>query len=512
MIIARNEVELLSDGANVLFGRAPRLSVLTPSGKQYDYSLGALIRAIVINKCPERVIANDAEDMTDVGWLRTGTSEGTSEKMLNPEWALQFFRTLEAPLTIMAVTDSSFGALESQLRERINNKETSYGWETFDGNPLFINRYLSQFEKSMVIMHRERRQVIAIVDGDLTELWLQAFESMLWALMPWYFPEKTPETMEFFKKISVDNKQTAASALRAREAFLKYVNDAAKQIDLRSLNLHKLLDGIADEVRQSQISSYQSKYDETSDAIERRSTELEALYKSIDQIRQMLSALENQAPSTDDTMFKFFNEHKNLTLVEVRETTLHYCVTDTLEYYDVDELKRILANENSWLCRAYSQDTLKYIKALFVEKRGIIKVTADFMLSGLKMVHSVRGTVWNYNEAMPNPHIYYYGCDGANGQYYSKYAQTGDWDLGIEQSISATKNWSVGDSAVGIRMMQWLSEHRCNNEMKFIYVDDGKPMTRVSETSTLVSMAEFIEMINKQDEKAESTQEGESNG
>ena len=84
-----------------------------------------------------------------------------------------------------------------------------------------------------------------------------------------------------------------------------------------------------------------------------------------------------------------------------------------------------------------------------------------------------------------HPHIYFYGCGGGNDQYYSKYADSGDWELAIEQAIGAVKNLNFGDSTVVAKMIDWLEHH------------NSIPCIRMSDTGELVSLKHFIEIIQE---------------
>lgn len=51
----------------------------------------------------------------------------------------------------------------------------------------------------------------------------------------------------------------------------------------------------------------------------------------------------------------------------------------------------------------------------------------------------------------------------------------GNWDMAIEQTITASKNLNFGDSTVVSRMMQRLYENR--DIIRCIILDDGRELT-----------------------------------
>ena len=144
-----------------------------------------------------------------------------------------------------------------------------------------------------------------------------------------------------------------------------------------------------------------------------------------------------------------------------------YGVDDTLEYYDTDLLEEIIDNDESFLYD-YEDDTVELVKAIFVENKGIIRTNSVFTLNAGGLVSPERHGSF-VSESMPQPHIHFYACSGGNSTYYKQYADRGEWDMAIEQSIAATKNLNFGDSTVCEKMLEWIEEHM---NTKFIYTPD----------------------------------------
>ena len=127
-----------------------------------------------------------------------------------------------------------------------------------------------------------------------------------------------------------------------------------------------------------------------------------------------------------------------------------------------------------------------------MERRGIIRIHAVFLLESFKMINPLRHGTF-LSDSMPNPHIYYHACSGGNETYYYRYAESGDWDLAIEQAIAATKNLNWGDSIVSEEMVEWLFD---NGDTPCIYVnDDYSPIEKVTKEMKLISFRDFMEAI-----------------
>lgn len=383
------------------------------------------------------------------------------------------------------------------------NASSDSDWKTefsFDGKPFPVSQYLSQFGRTKIYLNETQKRIVAFVDRRATNIWVQALESVMCRLMPWYYPADLPEEeQKFYRSIAVDNK--AVSPEEKIEIFVRYVNGIAEKINFRELKLHKLLDGIADRARKSRISELSSSVASMRNSINRLTNDLSRQYEALDANILELNALENAVPESDNSMFTFFNTHKQVCLLDVYDNSLRFGVDDTLEFYDEEEFDRLLNNGRSFLY-GYDARMRNGLKAIFTDRKGVLRVNAVFELQQFKLVYPCEGGSF-IADAMPNPHIYFYGCSGGNGQYYSQYAASGDWDLGIEQAISATKNLSWGDSTVCNRMIRWLEN--CG-ECPCVYVAENlQPIERVTKDMRLVTFREFLRMI-------ESTEGDEANG
>ena len=469
MRLHRAETRLTDNDAAEAFGRV----ALVTAG---DCSLVALFRAIVINHNQGESI-EVINEKSAIEILRTSNSSDVDYWLNNSEY----------PMSIIYY-DGDYDQLKLS---------PSNDWITYDTAPFYLNRYLSQYQRSKVYTNANKQHVFAIVENRPTHVWTQAFESMLWGILPWYYPSKSDETIAFFKSLSVRNDDPEGE--EAKKVVIRYANEAASHFDFRLLRLHKMFDNIGNRIRDVQVKKHRGNIEYVMDHIDTLVQQLESEYTQLNTLRTILNALESKPDDISDEVYKFFESHKNIHVdsVDDSSTIIRYTVTDTLEYYDEDELERLFSNTNGWAYRGY-ESHLKYLRALFLEKRGIVRVSASFKLTNMSLVAPLKGE-FNASDAMPNMHIYAFGCSGGNGQYYTKYAKSGDWDLGVEQSISATKNWNIGDSAVGRQMFSWLVDP--SGTTPCIYVSDGSPIDTVTDGMALISYEEFRKLIDTQAEK-----------
>lgn len=397
-----------------------------------------------------------------------------------------------------------------------------------NGKAFKVNDFLSQYARTRIFTNADQKRIIACVDRRANHVWIQAFESVLPRLMTWYFPLEIPEeTKAFYRAIAVNEKAyrpvavarkqlgdivregngtRQADAERAlKEAEKKYeqyeeevvsilcnyVNSIAEKINFRAIRLHRMLDGIADRARQSRMRDLKSQVESTLRSIRDYRNTIADYYRNLDAFTLELNGLEALPPEKNDAMFNFFNNHKQITILDVADSELRFGVEDTLEFYDEDEFERVFKGGRSYLSN-HSAKVRKALWAIFKERRGVIRIQATFKLRNFKLVEPIRNGTF-VDGCMPNPHIYYHACSGGNETYYYQYAESGDWDLGVEQAISATKNLNWGDSTVCSEMVSWLKD---NDYTPCIYVADGfKPIDKVEKGMKLISFRDFMEAI-----------------
>lgn len=424
-----------------------------------DYSLVGILRAIIIEHTE---------------WDLESITNGSKANLFRASSDRDAGRVFDDPsLYAISVCEARNGYFPETL--------TKTGWKCLDEAPYPINKYLSQFAKTKVFVNEESKRVVAFVERIATDRWIRAFISTFARMLTWYFPEKlSEEDQRFFKAISVGNKEVTEE--QAADAIVEYINNAAKKLNFRELSLHKQLDGFENTIRNTQIEEYQRVISDTARNISRHQEELSRLYSVMCENTVLLSALENSPVSESTELFDFFNNHKCLSVISVEEDDIRFGVTETLEYYDQDAFSRICGRQGSWLYE-FNEDIVKVMKAIFADEKGMFLTNAVFSLRAMRYI-SMKNEL-SETEALPHPHIYFYNCSGGNDQYYSRYAESGEWQLAIEQAIGATKNINFGDSTVCRRMCEWLN---ANRDVRCI---------KTASSDRLVSVKEFLKILNE---------------
>ena len=454
---------LVSDDANEVFGGCQPFD--------NDWSLDALVRAIVM-KYSDWSLETIAERVS-INKLRVRSREDMNNTLEYNHEAILIVECLNC-------FDEAVTCCEGWKAEFV-----------FNGKPFPVNQYLSQYCRTKIYINEDKKRIIAFVDRRANHVWIQAFESVISRLMTWYFPlDLSDEEKAFYKSIAVDNK--AVKPEEAANNLVNFVNTVAQQIDFRAMKLHRMLDGIADRSRQARIRDLKRNIESALSTIRDYRSTISDYYKSLDAYNLELNGLETLPPEENNAMFRFFNAHKQITLLDVTDSSLRFGVDETLEFYDEDEFERVFNASRSYLSN-HSRKVRDALWAIFKERRGVIRVQATFDLTNFKMIHP-KSRYTFIDKCMPNPHIYYHACSGGNEAYYYQYAESGDWDLGVEQAISATKNINWGDSTVCSEMVSWLNN---NDGLPCIYVAANglEPIDTVEKDMKLISFHDFKELL-----------------
>lgn len=473
MQITKERMVLTSDDAASVFGEAVSID--------RDYSLHALLRAVV---------------------LKYGTWKDNSE--LRSQAGLFKTRVTDVSEAMSVLDNKRFQYAISvvECADCIDNiTETPEGWNselTYMGKPFPAARYLSQFGATKLYVNNEAKRIVAFVNSRASHIWIQAFETLLCRIMTWYFPSALPEEeITFARSIAADNlagiadrEKRESKLAEMAEIFISYVNAASKVIDFRSMKLHAMLDGVADRARMKQIGRLKDTIESIMSDIRSLTQDLGRKYLALDTEKTTLTGLELVPASDDDSMYKFFSNHSQLNLMDCGDWGLKFGVDETLDFYDVDIFNRAYNNDRSFI-HSRNSDVIETVKAVFGERRGVFRVNAVFDLKDFRLINSRQDDTF-IEDAMPNPHIVWFGCDGDNGRYYSQYAESGDWELGVEQAIAATKNLSWGDSIVCGRMLDWIDNHM---NVRCVYCGDGSPVEGNPRDLKLITIKEFLEIV-----------------
>lgn len=365
------------------------------------------------------------------------------------------------------------------------------GWAALDTPPYPVAPFLSAASETRVYANIELKKTVIFVRQP-TERWIDMLCSSMFRVLPWYFTEEmSDDETALFRAIS---KKDAT-------AFNNIINTLCANYDFQAARFKKVLIGWNDGYRKKQILTLKSACEDYHRNIAQYQEEIARLFNKLEQSSVNLTALEAQGDSADDSVYKFFMSHKQITIVTTQQNSdgnvMEYCVTDTIEYFDADAFVRLYNNPHSSIGGA-PKDVKDILYAVFADNKGMFRVEGMFRLVNLVSIVARRGsTSGQFSKThLPHPHLYHHACLGGNETYINNYLKEGNWDMAIEQTIAAVKNINFGDATV-IREFVEDVQNNLDRSRRCILADNGKEMT----------LREFLAYIRENNEN-----EGTTNG
>lgn len=358
------------------------------------------------------------------------------------------------------------------------------GWTSLDTPPYPVAPFLSSASETRVYANAEIKSTVIFV-RQATPRWINMLCSSIFRVLPWRFEDMTDDETALFRAISKKD----------NEAFMKIINDSCSNYDFKGSRFKRTLIGWNDGYRKQQIGQLQSNIESLHNSINENQQRIAKALRDIEMSSTNLLALQSQANSKDDSVYRFFMSHKNITISKTNLGTgsgnvMEYAITETIEYYDSDAFLRMYNNEGSSIGCA-NEFVRKILFAIFAENKGVFRVESMFKLVNLSSLDVMRHSRTGVFEQthLAHPHLVHYGCLGGNSRYISEFLQKGNWDMAIEQSIAATKNINFGDAAVISQFVRDVGS-AYQNHYRCIIADNGKEMTPkeflsyISETET----------------------------
>lgn len=351
-----------------------------------------------------------------------------------------------------------------------------------------VEKFLKSQTKiaTKIFINEQIHSVVAFVDNQPNENWYICLFSAMSKIWTWLFDENSPDVLAIMQALGKKDFVTLVKILNTY-----FPDDLGIKINNKKLKEYGKC------LAKGEIRALNQK-------IENIDYDLKSLYDRIDSfllsrgdIYLQIEAFQALLQAKDDNeLLDIFNNRKNIEIINVDNNNhyIQYVIKDTLEYYDEDELKRMLENKNSVFYNFSQKWIIPFVKAIFIENRGKICVQSEFTLSRLSTLYpnNYGDFETDYSEYMPQPHLGFYTCLGGNKNEIARYLQKNDWQMAIDQTIAATKNINFGDYSVMSRFISYLIENM--NIGKFILADNGEKMT----------VKEFLEFIDfKEDESHE---------
>ncbi len=368
-------------------------------------------------------------------------------------------------------TSKTLVVITSRSREELPQL-TKDNWVAFDAPPFPVALFLSKASETKVYFDKKRQNVL-VFTRTITTKWVDLLCSTIPRLLPWIYTddaEISEEELKLFKLFAKKNYDV--------NEFREIVDEPVKDFDFRTSTMKRTLLNWGEISVKQQVADLIKKSDAMRDTIKSAERDLAERYDRLGGILTNIQALIASLTGTDDSVYKYFASRKQLGLYKVSndgQPRVCFSVTDTIEFYDAEEFKRIYDNPQSNLHR--TKDIEDLFRGLYGENKGAMRVESVFELTSLSSLRVCQGvrTGQFTGTHLPHPHQYHYGCLGTNSSYIQAYMVAGDWDMAIDQAIASVKNLNFGDYIV---LCKHIDDILANMDTcRCIVADNGKEMT-----------------------------------
>lgn len=193
-------------------------------------------------------------------------------------------------------------------------------------------------------------------------------------------------------------------------------------------------------------------------------------------------------------LIEYMSTNKFITDIDIQGNELHVTVKTPLYFADEKFIQKLFDTPKSYI-NEKSKEVKALIKEVFLDKKSIIIVKCKIVINinsianintGTRM-DGIRSIIYAthlypnqfFTDSVPQPHLVYYNCFGANETHLLKTVQNNDIIGLIAQAIASCQNINFGDSAVSNKFINDIETNYANK--KFIYDEEIKEQISYNE-------------------------------
>lgn len=429
-----------TEDADALFeSKVPKVSLLGG-----DVSLTSTLRAIIAPRMPDGVRLNQVVQRTD--W----ESYDTVSNIVLPAYATQ-----SNVLYIVNLATQS-----SEITEGMFNMVKQDFLAAYDGYEELeiIEGYFAKSFSMLCFINRDLQTSVIVVKR-LDTRKLHLLQTATLAIMPWYYDPKNRDSItedELALLESLGGKDYAVYATCLNKLIEKY--------DMRAIRIRRLMDGFetrADNKRIEIVKRDLESYDST---INSYNNSIAQLIREKNEKQIVLMGLKQKIAETEgkgSELMGYLIRNSRIDVADVNDDAVTIIAKDYFEFFDEDLVERSLNNSYSDVYSMSSdsictEDMAQLLRAIFLDKEIKLRVAAAYRIcigSGVNGIGRYNRDGM-YDDAMPNPHIYYYECLGDYVRTLNQLVQENDYIGVVDQCLASVRSLNWGDSCVMERFLR----------------------------------------------------------
>lgn len=443
-------------------------------GFQGDYTFVTTMRALVASR------------MADDEKIRIHFAQSSyAEQTINAHSVTQLLRARNSSpedfesgdVCIHSLTNTSQDNAVMLKKLKQDFTKENPGWKIIDKVEGFFRKTFS----AICFINPEQKNSIIFVDNmDIRKY--HYLQCGIFAFMPWYFdPEKgvNEQEMELIKSLWE----------KTSEKYEKCIAEYAKQFNFRELRLQKLLSGFETKFESMKVKRIEDEITRTIRKINEYNAMIGDYLKSKQESEIQLLGLKAKIAEggEDSEIMDYFLCNKNVVLESVTDTTMRFCTTGYISYYDEDAAESVIDNPTSYVYRPNgrpcnniipAEDMKMLMTAIFLDKKLRMKFCACYTFELRGNVRAESCHIYDsveFRDCTPNTHIDRYSCMGNYQQVINELLQEHNYIGAIEQCMASTVSLNFSDSCVMeefMRRMYEISDYSVN--IRCIELPDGR--------------------------------------
>lgn len=403
-----------------------------------DVSLTSTLRAIIAPRMPDGVHLSQA-----VTRVEERSYNAVSDIVL-PAYATQSDTLYIVNLAVPSseIIDGMFSMVKQDFLAEYD------GYEELE----MIEGYFAKSFPMLCFINRDLRTSIIVVKR-LDTRKLHLLQTAILAIMPWYYDPKNRDSI-------TKDELALLESLGGKDyiAYATCLNELIKKYDMRAIRIRRLMDGFETRADNKRIESVKRELENCASTINSYNNAIAGLIRDRNEKQIILMGLKQKVAETEgkgSELMGYLIRNSRIDVADASDDIVTIIAKDYFEFFDEDLVERSLNYSYSDVYNMSSdsicaEDMVRLLRAIFLDKELKLRVAAAYQI---RIGSGVNGLGrydrdGMYEDAMPNPHIYYYECLGDYVRTLNQLVQENDYIGVVDQCLASVRSLNWGDSCV----------------------------------------------------------------
>ncbi len=355
--------------------------------------------------------------------------------------------------------------------------------------------FVSKQTEARFFINEEKKSTIIFVSKIDTRIW-HFIQSFISRYIPWYFDNNPLDEAE---------KELVKSLVEKTSTnYVSLIEEFAKKFDFRKKRIEKLLNNFERSAKESELKRVSNEINSIRSRISNYRNEYRELCKSLEEMRIRECGIQYILKESlfGNELVDYFVCNSNVDPLSASDGVMEIMVKTTLELYDPDLYERMTDNPSSYLFTGYTvgsevftqkSDRKRFLDSIFSDEPMFkVKISGYYVLDSRGYVDSQSGYYIpdQYQDYIPNPHLYKHNCIGNNIPLIEDCLRDGNFIGAVEQCITSAKNINLAEGSQ--TLVHFLRMLFSGDQSKVILMHDGKSCTPEEAYEYLIKNEEVV--------------------